>query len=140
MWAGSVAHNDLIGMGRSWDFVSHRIGVELSAIYDIAHGASLSIVFPAWMKYMYKFKPEVFAKFAVNVFNANIDFDSLENTAIEGIKKLEDFYKEIEMPIRLSEVGISSERFDEIAEKCDKIGSIKKVNKNDVLEILKLAL
>ena len=141
MWAGSVAHNDLIGMGRAWDFVSHRIGVELSAIYDIAHGASLSIALPAWMKYMYKFYPEIFAKFATNVWNIDIeyDFDPIESLILEGIKRLEAFYKEIGMPIRLSEVDISTDRFNEIAEKCDKIGNIKKVDKNDILEILKLA-
>ena len=140
MWAGSVAHNDLIGMGRGWDFVSHRIGVELSAMYDIAHGASLSIAFPAWMKYMYKLYPVIFAKFAVNVWNVDTDFDSLENLALEGIKRLEDFYKEINMPVRLSNVNIPADKFDEIAEKCDKIGNIKKTDKKDILEILKLAL
>ncbi len=139
MWAGSVAHNDLIGMGRDWDFVSHRIGVELSAIYDIAHGVSLSIVFPAWMKYVYKLHPEIFAKFAVNVWNIDYDFTSLERTAYEGIKQQENFYREINMPVRLSQVNILSDRFEEIAEKTDKIGSIKKIDKNDVISILKIA-
>lgn len=140
MWAGSLAHNDLIGMGRGWDFVSHRIGVELSALYDIAHGASLSIVFPAWMKYTYKLYPVIFAKFAVNVWNVDNDFDSLENSALEGIKRLENFYKEIDMPVHLSDANIPADKFDEIAEKCDKIGNIKKTDKKDILEILKLAL
>ena len=140
MWAGSTAHNDLIGMGRGWDFVSHRIGVELSAMYDIAHGASLSIAFPAWMKYMYKLYPVIFAKFAVNVWNIDNDFDSVENTALEGIKRLESFYKEIGMPISLTEAKIPLDKFEELAEKCDKIGNIKKIDKNDVLEILNLAI
>ncbi len=140
MWAGSIAHNDLIGMGRGWDFVSHRVGMELSAMYDIAHGASLSIAFPAWMKYMYKLYPVIFAKFAVNVWNIDNDFDSMENTALEGIKRLESFYKELGMPISLTEAKIPLDKFDELAEKCDKIGNIKKIDKNDVLEILKLAI
>lgn len=140
MWAGSVAHNDLIGMGRGWDFVSHRIGMELSAMYDIAHGATLTIALPAWMKYMYKLYPVIFAKFAVNVLNIDNDFDSMENTALEGIKRLESFYKELGMPIRLAEAKIPLDKFDELAEKCDKIGNIKKIDKNDVLEILKLAI
>jgi alcohol dehydrogenase len=140
MWAGSIAHNDLIGMGRGWDFVSHRVGMELSAMYDIAHGASLSIAFPAWMKYMYKLYPVIFAKFAVNVFNIDNDFDSLENTALEGIKRLVSFYKELNMPVSLTEAKIPLDKFEELAEKCDKIGNIKKIDKNDVLEILKLAI
>jgi alcohol dehydrogenase YqhD (iron-dependent ADH family) len=140
MWAGSLAHNDLIGMGRGGDFVSHRVGMELSAMYDIAHGASLSIAFPAWMKYMYKLYPVIFAKFAVNVLNIDNDFDSAENTALEGIRRLESFYKELGMPISLTEARIPLDKFEELAEKCDKIGNIKKIDKNDVLEILKLAI
>lgn len=139
MWAGSLAHNDLIGMGREGDFVSHRIGVELSALYDITHGASLTIAMPAWMKYMHKINLDVFIKYAVNVWGAEYDFNNPENTAIEGIKKLENFFKEIGLPIRLSEANIPTDRFMEIADKTDKIGSIKKVDKNDVMEILKLA-
>ena len=89
---------------------------------------------------MYKLYPVIFAKFAVNVWNVDNDFDSLENLALEGIKRLENFYKEINMPVRLSNVNIPANKFDEIAEKCDKIGNIKKTNKKDILEILKLAL
>jgi alcohol dehydrogenase YqhD (iron-dependent ADH family) len=140
MWAGSLAHNDLIGMGRGWDFVTHMIGMELSAMYDIAHGASLTIMFPAWMKYMYKLYPVIFAKFAVNVLNIDNDFDSVENTALAGIKELESFYGEIGMPISLTEAKIPLDRFDELAEKCNKAGNIKKINKADIIEILKLAI
>jgi alcohol dehydrogenase YqhD (iron-dependent ADH family) len=139
MWAGSIAHNDLIGMGRGWDFVSHRVGMELSAMYDIAHGESLTIAFPAWMKYMYKLYPVIFAKFAVNVFNIDNDFDSIEKTALAGIKAVESFYKELNMPISLTEAKVPLDKFEELAEKCDKIGNIKKIDKKDVLEILKLA-
>jgi len=140
MWAGSIAHNDLIGMGRAGDWVSHRIGIQLSGMYDIAHGASLSIIFPAWMKYMYKFYPVIFAKFAVNVLNIDNDFDSIEVTALAGIKGLESFYREAGMPVSLTEAKIPLDKFEELAEKCDKIGSIKKIDKNDVIEILKLAI
>ncbi len=140
MWAGSIAHNDLIGMGRSWDFASHMIGMELSALYDIAHGASLTIVFPAWMKYVHKLYPVMFAKFAVNVLNIDNDFGSAEKTSLAGIKGLESFFKEIGMPTSLSEAKIPLDKFEEIAEKCNKVGSIKKIDKNDVIEILKLAI
>jgi alcohol dehydrogenase len=140
MWAGSIAHNDLIGMGRAGDWVSHRIGLQLSGMYDIAHGASLSIIFPAWMKYMYRSYPVIFAKFAVNVLNIDNDFDSIENTALAGIRELESFYREMDMPVSLTEAKIPLDKFEELAEKCDKIGSIKKIDKNDVIEILKLAI
>ncbi len=54
MWAGTIAHNGLLGTGRIDDWASHNIEHELSAIYDIAHGAGLAIIFPHWMKYVYK--------------------------------------------------------------------------------------
>jgi alcohol dehydrogenase YqhD (iron-dependent ADH family) len=140
MWAGSLAHNDLLGTGRSGDWISHRIGVELSAIYDIAHGASLSIILPAWMTYMYKEYPEPFIKFATNVFGVEYDFENYERSILEGISRLKSFFKEIGLPTSLKEAGIPDDRFKEIAEKTDKIGEIKKINAMDAFEILKIAL
>ena len=54
MWAGTVAHNDLFTSGRVADWASHKIEHELSALYDIPHGAGLAIIMPAWMKYVYR--------------------------------------------------------------------------------------
>ena len=52
MRAGTIAHNDLLSTGRIGDWASHQIEHEISAIYDLAHGAGLAIVLPAWMKYV----------------------------------------------------------------------------------------
>ena len=60
-------------------------------------------------------------------------------TAARAIKKLEDFYKEIGLPTRLSNLNIPHDRFEEMAEKAVKRGSIKKVNSKDIIKILKLA-
>jgi alcohol dehydrogenase len=139
MWAGSIAHNDLLGTGRQGDFVSHMIEHELSALYDIAHGAGLSIIFPAWMKYVYRYNIDRFLQFATRVWNVDHNFYNPEQTILEAIKKLEDFYKEIGLPTRLSNLNIPHDRFEEMAEKTVKKGSIKKVNTRDIVEILKLA-
>lgn len=139
MWAGSIAHNDLLGTGRQGDFVSHMIEHELSALYDIAHGAGLSIIFPAWMKYVYRYNIDRFLQFATRVWNVDHNFYNPEQTILEAIKKLEDFYKEIGLPTRLSNLNIPHDRFEEMAEKAVKTGSIKKVNTRDIVEILKLA-
>jgi hypothetical protein len=139
MWAGSIAHNDQLGTGRQGDFVSHMVEHELSAIYDIAHGAGLAIIFPAWAKYVYKHNVTRFARFAVEVWNVDMNFEDPEQTALEGIRRLEDFYVEIGMPIRLKDANIPSDRFEEMAEKCVKLGSIKKITKEDAVEIFKLA-
>ena len=80
MWAGTLAHNGLVGTGRIGDWASHAIEHELSAMYDVAHGAGLAVVFPAWMKYVYKHNVNRFAQFAVNVFNVDYDFANPERT------------------------------------------------------------
>ncbi|MBL7124182.1 MAG: iron-containing alcohol dehydrogenase, partial [Actinobacteria bacterium] len=142
MWAGTIAHNDLLGTGRIGDWASHGIEHELSGIYDIAHGAGLSIIFPAWMKYVYKQDVERFAQFAVRVWNVEADFKNVEKVALEGIKRLEEFYKKIGLPITLKEANIPYDRLEEMAEKCTEggpRGNFVRLDKNDVLEILKLA-
>lgn len=142
MWAGTIAHNDLLGTGRIGDWASHGIEHELSGIYDIAHGAGLSIIFPAWMKYVYKQDVERFAQFAVRVWNVEPDFNDIEKVALAGIKRLEDFYKRIGLPITLKEANVPYDRLEEMAKKCTErgpVGNFVKLNKDDVLEILMLA-
>lgn len=144
MWAGTMAHNGLFGTGRSEDWASHIIEHELSGIYDIAHGAGLSIVFPAWMKYVYKHNLPRFAKWANRVFDIEIDPDDLEGTALKGIDALELFYISIDMPIRLSDLDIPGDRLEEMADKATHGGEWQLGNFNltkvDVVEIYKLAL
>lgn len=60
MWASTIAHNGLLGTGRTGDWASHIIEHELSGLYDVPHGAGLAVVFPSWMKYVYKNRIEIF--------------------------------------------------------------------------------
>ncbi len=143
MWAGTNAHSDLIGMGREQDWSSHDIEHEISGIYDITHGAGLAIVFPAWMKYVYKTNLDRFVQFAVRVWDVDMDFNNPENTALEGIKRITAFFKEIGLPVTLSDANISDDRLEEMAQKATsrgKIGGFMKLGKEDVLNILKLAI
>ncbi|HHX78855.1 MAG TPA: iron-containing alcohol dehydrogenase [Acholeplasmataceae bacterium] len=143
MWAGTIAHNGLLGTGRIEDWASHGIEHELSGIYDITHGAGLAIIFPAWMKYVYKHDLKRFARFANKIFDIKINKNNLSETALKGIKKLEEFFQEINMPITLKEVNISNERFNEMALKATengKIGNFVKLGTEDVKNILKLSI
>ncbi len=142
MWAGTVAHNGLLGTGREEDWASHDIEHELSAIYDIAHGAGLAIVFPAWMKYVYKANVNRFVQFAVRVWKVEQDFANPEKTVLEGISRVESFFKSIGLPTRLSDAGIKDDRFEEMAEKAvgtGTLGSFVKLKKDDIVNIYKLA-
>ncbi len=144
MWAGTLAHNDLLGTGRVGDWASHQIEHELSAIYDIAHGAGLAIVFPAWMEYVYKHNINRFAQFAVRVWDVEYSFDSPEKTVLEGIKRTRSFFGSIGLPTTLKGAGIPGDRLEEMAAKCkmtngDTVGQFVRLTRDDVLNILKLA-
>ncbi|MDF1616787.1 iron-containing alcohol dehydrogenase [Petrocella sp. FN5] len=144
MWAGTLAHNDLVGTGRQGDWSSHGIEHELSGIYDIAHGAGLSIIFPAWMKHVYKTDIPRFAQFANRVFDIEINTMNLEETAMNGIEAMENFYNLIGMPTRLSQVKIDDLRFEEMANKATNngtttMGSFVQLTKSDILAIFELA-
>lgn len=142
MWAGTIAHNGLLGTGRVEDWASHRIEHELSGIYDVTHGAGLAVVFPAWMKYVYKVNINRFVQFANRVWDVEIDLENPEATALEGIRRIEEFFKSIGLPTTLKDLGIPDDRFEEMAEKCTilgHVGGLKKIYKEDVLRILELA-
>jgi hypothetical protein len=142
MWAGTVAHNDWLTTGRVGDWGSHNIEHELSGIYDIPHGAGLSIIIPAWMTYVYKTNVQKFAQFAYRIFDVEPDFDAPEETALQGIQRLKSFYKGLGLPVSLHDANIGDDRLEEMAAKCTEkgpTGNFVKLSKDDVLNIYKLA-
>ena len=145
MWAGSLAHNDLVGTGRVPAWASHIIEHELGGIYDVAHGAGVCAVTPSWMRYVYKERLNAFIKFALRVWGCDYNFEDPEKTAVEGIEKLEAFYIRVGMPVILKELNenISEDRFDEIAAKATERGPIdwfRPLEKEDVIKVLKMAM
>ncbi|WP_394867347.1 iron-containing alcohol dehydrogenase [Paraclostridium bifermentans] len=146
--SGNIAHNGLLGLGREQDWASHKIEHELSAIYDVAHGAGLSVVTPAWMKYVYKENPHMFEQFAINVMGVESTSKSQEEIINEGIEKLKSFYKKLELPTSLKELNINESKLELMAKKSTNfkdgkeilIGGLKKLNWEDVLAIYNLAL
>ena len=142
MISSTIAHNGLLDMGRESDWASHGIEHELSAIYDIAHGAGLAIILPAWMKYVYKANIDRFVQFAVRVWDVNMNYNDPESVVLEGIKKMEEFFTSIGMPTRLYEAGISGEKFEEMADKATEngtLGNFIKLNREDIINIYRLA-
>jgi len=143
MWAGTIAHNDLLGTGREEDWSSHGIEHELSGIYDVAHGAGLAVIFPAWMNYVYQHDLERFAQFAVQVWDVDPDFKDLDWTARQGIKKTKEFFSSIGMPVTLEELDIPAERLEEMAQKAAEngpIGNFVSLDTQDILNIYQNAL
>jgi len=144
MWAGMVAHNDICGVGREQDWATHQMEHELSALYDVAHGAGLAVMFPAWMKYVMNHDIMRFAQFAVRVWGCEMDFQHPEITAKEGIAKFEQFLISIGMPVRFAELGAKAEDIPTLVKNMRlgnrTVGSFVKLTEKDVAEIYKLAV
>jgi len=144
MWAGMVAHNDICGVGREQDWATHQMEHELSALYDVAHGAGLAVMFPAWMKYVMNHDIMRFAQFAVRVWGCEMDFQHPEITAKEGIAKFEQFLISIGMPIRFAQLGAKAEDIPTLVKNMRlgnrTVGSFVKLTEKDVAEIYKLAV
>ncbi len=117
MWAGTVAHTGLVGVGRSQDWNSHGIEHELSGLYDVAHGAGLAVIMPAWMEHVYTHDVMRFAQMATRVFGCQMNFENPEATALEGIKCFRKFLKSIGMPINFAELGAKAEDIPTLVEK-----------------------
>ncbi len=141
MWTGNVAHNGLLGKGNAEDWASHEIEHELSALYDIAHGAGLAVIFPAWMKYVWREHPDKFVCFARRVLG--VMTDDQERAVEQAIEKLEEFFGGLGLAVRLSEINIDDRYFREMAEKACKggrIGAFWELEPDDVEKIFYLAL
>lgn len=144
MWAGMVAHNDICGVGREQDWATHGMEHELSALYDVAHGAGLAVMFPAWMKYVMHHDIMRFVQFAVRIWGCQMDFQHPENAAKKGIEKLEQFLVSIGMPIRFAQLGAKAEDIPLLVKNMqlgDKtLGSFVKLTENDIRKIYELAV
>ena len=142
MWASTVAHTDIVGLGRNDNWASHQIEHELSAQYDVAHGAGLSVVFPAWMTHVRKENLPRFIQFATRVWNVEYVAGREDEVAREGIRRHKAFYDSIGMPTSLSALGVHDNRYDIMAEKAMRdgpFGEIKALSKEDVVAIYTLA-
>ena len=143
MWASSLAINGLLSFGKDKNWVVHPMEHELSAYYDITHGVGLAILTPNWMKYILDDNTvEKFAEFGVNVWDIPRDGDKyvIANTAIA---KTREYFVSLGIPTKLSEVGIGEDKLEEMAKKSvrhGKIGSLKPIDHEDVLNIFKASL
>lgn len=145
MWTSSLAHNGLFSTGRTADWASHNIDRELGAAYDTTHGAGLAVIFPAWMQYVHRADSRKFVQFAQRVFDVDFAPDCGEEaTVLEGIRRLESFYRSLELPASLTELGVGREKFEEMAQQAAPqdatIGKFLPLRAADIVKILELAL
>jgi alcohol dehydrogenase YqhD (iron-dependent ADH family) len=117
MWASSLSHNGLTACGRENALPVHQLEHALSGEFDfVAHGAGLAVLFPAWGKWIYKEKPQRFARFARNVFGVE-EKDDLKASLL-GIERMAEYFKSIGMPTTLRELNVPKESIKRLVELC----------------------
>ena len=145
MWAGSLSHNGLTGCATGGgDWSSHMLEHELGGLFDVAHGAGLAAVWGSWARYVCREAPHRFVKFAVNVMGVE---PGEEAATIEaGIVAMENFYRSIQMPTNLRELGVepTDEQIEHMAKSCfaaagGPAGCVKPLYVEDMIQIYKNA-
>ena len=147
MWAGSLAHNGLTGCGNDGgDFMTHMLEHEMGGLYDVAHGAGLAAIWGSWARYVYKNCLPLFKRYAINVMGVE-PTGTDEEIALKGIEAMEDFYRSINMPTNMRELGISptDDELKTMAHKCavgvgGASGSAMVLHEEDMLAIYRASL
>lgn len=146
MWASSLSHNDITGCGKNRKFPVHKIEHDLSGVHDnIAHGAGLSVLFPAWADYILDLGYDVmkFAQLANRVWGVEMNFDHPEVTARGGVRAMRAYFREIGMPITMRELGLTPDDYEEIVSKTVLGGTVLRsyipLGRTEILEIYRRA-
>ncbi|WP_405176000.1 iron-containing alcohol dehydrogenase [Paenibacillus sp. FSL H8-0261] len=143
MYCGTMALNGMVSMGFAGDWATHNIEHAVSAVYDIPHGGGLAILFPQWMKYNIDTDPARFRKLAVNVFGVDPAGKNDKEIGLEGIEALRNFWDSIGAPKTLADYDIDDSEIGSMADKAVRFGpfgNFRKLDREDVVEIYKMAL
>lgn len=143
MWASSLAINGINNCGKGDGWSCHPMEHQLSAYYDVTHGAGLAVLTPAWFEYILSDKTvDKFVDYGVNVLDIDKSYDKFEIAKL-SIEKTRAFFKEIGLPTTLTELGIDDKNLEVMAEKAANEGleyAYVPLSKQDVLNIYKSCL
>ncbi len=144
MWASKIAQDNYLGVGKKQDWASHIISHELAAQYDYVHGELLAVIFPAWIKYNSEIAKDKLKQIGKYVFE--MDEENDDNFTEKVIFHIENKYKSWGLPTTLRDLGFNDvEKIEEMAINCvslmpsQTIGNFRRLNKEDVVSILKIA-
>lgn len=145
MWAGTLAHNGLCGVGKVEDWASHRMEHEISAFYHVAHGAGLAVIIPAWMSFCSKRNPDKLWRFAINVMSVDPAGKSTDEIIEEGINELKQFYHDMGLTTNLQILVGQKPDIDKMIESLhrnmgDTLGSYVPLSMDDCKEIYEIAM
>lgn len=144
MWSGMIAHNGTCGVGNEEDWASHFMEHEISALYDVTHGAGLAVIFPAWLTWMTSHHVEKVAQYAARVWDVPVSED-LKAMALEGVARLKSFFTSIGMPVNFAQLGVEHPDIELLVEhlhanKGEQVGCYVRLGRKETREIYELAL
>lgn len=142
MWAGSWAINDFLKLGKPVPWSVHPMEHELSAYYDITHGAGLAVLTPYWMRHVLSDRTvEKFRTYGVNVWDVPKDLPPYEAANL-AIERTAEYFKAMGLPTRLSEMGVDDKNLDIMAKKAASRlkGTYEELSEEEVKKIFEEAL
>ena len=137
MWCATMGLNKILALSKQQDWEVHMIEHQLGAYTDCPHGIGLAIISPAYYRYIYRHGLPKFVRFAKNIWHVSADGKSDEEIALEGISRLEAFFKELGIPQRLRDVGTTAEMLPDIAQSTIEGGGYYHMKSDDILQVLK---
>jgi alcohol dehydrogenase YqhD (iron-dependent ADH family) len=137
MWCATLGLNSVTGLSKTQDWEVHNIEHQLGAYTDCPHGLGLAVISMPYYRFIYKEGLHKFVRFAQNIWNVKPEGKTQDEIALEGIACLENFAKELGIPLSLRELGATEDMLPKIAESSTLGGGYKKITSEDILYILK---
>lgn len=141
MWLATWALNTFVEKGKTTDWEVHMLGQAVGAHTDATHGMTLSAVSLPYYRYILPYGAERFARHAVNVWGVNPEGKSTEEVGEEGLSVMEKWMKKIGLVTNISELGVTEEDIDAVADSTLVMkGGYKVLTKDDIKAILRASL
>jgi alcohol dehydrogenase YqhD (iron-dependent ADH family) len=141
----TIGNSPFLELGSASDWAVHNVENPITSTFHKTHGSTLAIITPAWMRYVYKRDLPKFVEFATRVMGVQADFYDLDTTALRGIEAFEQFIKEIGLPLHLSEIGITEDNFEMLADHAtvdigvERVGMVSQLTRDEVIKIYQIA-
>jgi alcohol dehydrogenase YqhD (iron-dependent ADH family) len=141
MWSATWALNTLISRGKTTDWMVHMLGQAVGAITDATHGMTLAAVSLPYYRFIMPYGVKKFARFAVEVWGVDPAGKTDTQTAEEGLAAMEAWMKKIGTAMDLSELGVTEDMIEAIADATIILdGGYKVLTRDDVVSVLKASL
>ena len=141
MWTATWALNTLISRGKSGDWSVHMLGHAVGGYTGATHGMALAAVSLAYYRHILPYGLEKFRRFAVNVWNVDPAGTTEEQTALAGLSAMEHWMREIGVVMRLTDLGVTGEMLEGIADVAVPTpGGYKTLSRDEIITVLRESL